>query len=262
MSAEPQTHHLAVREFQLPYRRAGDGPTVLFLHGAGGSSGWTPWHAKLAEHVDLIAPEHPGWDSADTPDWLDHITDLAFFYLDVLDALDLRDVHLVGHSLGGWTAAELAIRNTSRLSSLTLLCAVGLHVDGVQAVDTFLQDPQSRSKSLVHSPQHAKMMLDRALDPELLDTHLKNSTIAAKLLWSPRNYNPQLRKWLHRIDIPTLLLWGENDQIAPPAIADEFERLIPRTRKVLIPECGHIPPMEHTAAFVKVLSAFVQENAA
>ncbi len=76
--------------FQLPYRRAGSGPTVLFLHNAGGSSGWTPWHEKLAESVDLISPEHPGWDSAETPDWLDHTTDLAFFYLDVMEKLDLR----------------------------------------------------------------------------------------------------------------------------------------------------------------------------
>ncbi len=218
MPSQPETQHLDMRGFQLPYRRAGSGPTVLFLHGAGGSSGWTPWHAALAEQVDLISTEHPGWDGAETPDWLDHTTDLAFFYLDVMDRLDLKNVHLVGHSLGGWTAAEIAIRNTSRL-------------------------------------------VQRALDPALLDQNLKNSQIAAKLLWQPRNYNPQLRKWLHRIDVPTLLLWGANDQVAPPAIADAYEQLIPNTRKVLIDECGHIPPMEQTAAFLSNLTAFVKENA-
>jgi pimeloyl-ACP methyl ester carboxylesterase len=257
----PETQHLDMHGFQLPYRRAGSGPTVLFLHGAGGSSGWTPWHEALSQHVDLIAPEHPGWDSAETPDWLDHTTDLAFFYLDVMDRLGLENVHLVGHSLGGWTAAEVAIRNTSRLASLTLLCAVGLHVDGMQAADGFLQPPEERVKTLVHSAQHQQMMLERALDPDLLDLSLKNSQIAAKLLWQPRNYNPQLKKWLHRIDVPTLLLWGANDQIAPPAIADAYEQLIPNTKKVLIAECGHIPPMEQTAAFLSNLTAFVQENA-
>ncbi len=259
---EPQLQHLDMRGFALPYRRAGSGPTVLFLHGAGGAGGWTPWHAKLAESVDLIAPEHPGWDSAETPDWLDHTTDLAFFYLDVMDRLGLENAHLVGHSLGGWTAAEVAIRNTSRLSSLTLLCAVGLHADGMQAADGFLQPPEERVKTLVYSAQHQQMMLERALDPDLLDLSLKNSMIAAKLLWQPRNYNPQLSKWLHRIDVPTLLLWGADDQIAPPAIADAYEALIPDTKKVMIDECGHIPPMEQTAAFLSNLTAFVQENAA
>jgi pimeloyl-ACP methyl ester carboxylesterase len=261
MPSQPETQHLDMRGFSLPYRRAGSGPTVLFLHGAGGSSGWTPWHAALAEHVDLISPEHPGWDSTETPDWLDHTTDLAFFYLDVMDRLDLKNVHLVGHSLGGWTAAEIAIRNTSRLASLTLLCAVGLHVDGMQAADGFLLQPEERAKSLVYAQKHVDMMVQRAMDPDLLDLNLKNSQIAAKLLWQPRNYNPQLRKWLHRIDVPTLLLWGANDQVAPPAIADAYEALIPNTKKVLIDECGHIPPMEQTAAFLSNLTQFVQENA-
>lgn len=261
MPAQPETQHLDMRGFKLPFRRAGSGPTVLFLHGAGGSSGWTPWHAKLAESVDLISPEHPGWDSAETPDWLDHTTDLAFFYLDVMDKLGLENVHLVGHSLGGWTAAEVAIRNTSRLASLTLLCAVGLNVEGMQAADGFMLPPEERAKSLVYAPQHVEMMVQRSTDPELLDLNLKNSMIAAKLLWQPRNYNPQLRKWLHRIDVPTLLLWGANDQVAPPAIADAYEALIPNTKKVLLPECGHIPPMEQTAAFLENLTAFVRENA-
>lgn len=261
MAPQPETQHLDVRGFRLPYRRAGSGPVVLFLHGAGGSSGWTPWHAALAEHVDLISPEHPGWDSAETPDWLDHTTDLAFFYLDVLEALDLRNVHLVGHSLGGWMAAELAIRNTSRLASLTLLCAVGLHVEGMQAADAFLLQPEERAKALVHAPQHQQMMLERALDPDLLDTNLKNSTIAAKLLWQPRNYNPQLKKWLHRIDVPTLLLWGANDRVAPPAIAHAYAELIPDTRKVVLDQCGHLPPMEQTQAFLEALTGFVKENA-
>jgi pimeloyl-ACP methyl ester carboxylesterase len=179
-----------------------------------------------------------------------------------MDRLGLENAHLVGHSLGGWTAAEVAIRNTSRLSSLTLLCAVGLHANGMQAADGFLQPPEERVKTLVYSAQHQQMMLERALDPDLLDLSLKNSMIAAKLLWQPRNYNPQLSKWLHRIDVPTLLLWGADDQIAPPAIADAYEALIPDTKKVMIDECGHIPPMEQTAAFLSNLTAFVQENAA
>ena len=131
----------------------------------------------------------------------------------------------------------------------------------MQAADGFLLQPEERAKSLVYAQKHVDMMVQRAMDPDLLDLNLKNSQIAAKLLWQPRNYNPQLRKWLHRIDVPTLLLWGANDQVAPPAIADAYEALIPNTKKVLIDECGHIPPMEQTAAFLSNLTQFVQENA-
>ena len=87
----------------------------------------------------MIAPEHPGFGESDTPDWLDNIHDLAYFYLDVLDALKLDDVHLVGNSLGGWIAAELAVRSTERLASLTLAGSAGLYVPGVAQVDPFLR---------------------------------------------------------------------------------------------------------------------------
>ena len=93
--------------------RGGKGPPLLFLHGAGGAGVWLPFMEKLSERYDVIVPDHPGFGRSDTPEWLDDIGDLAFFYLDFLEALDLDDVHLVGNSLGGWIAAEIAIRNTA-----------------------------------------------------------------------------------------------------------------------------------------------------
>src|SRR6266481_2288964 len=94
--------------------RGGSGAPLLFLHGGGGIGIWLPCMARLAKKFDVIVPEHPGFGASDTPDWLDNIHDLAYFYLDVLDQLDLRAVHLVGVSLGGWIAAQLAIRSTRR----------------------------------------------------------------------------------------------------------------------------------------------------
>src|SRR5487761_539352 len=104
---------------------AGSGETVLFLHGAGGLS-WYPLLEKLSAERHVIAPEHPGFGCAELPSWLSSVSDLAFFYLDLLSALDLKNVHLVGHSLGGWAAAEIAIRNTARLRTLSLLAPAGV----------------------------------------------------------------------------------------------------------------------------------------
>src|SRR6266446_4362492 len=118
---------LAVRGCNITLMRGGAGHPLLLLHGAGGAGSWLPFMAELAARHDVIVPEHPGFGSSDTPDWLDNIPDLARFYLDVLDQLDLTNVDLVGFSLGGWIAAELAVRNTQRLASLALVGAAGIH---------------------------------------------------------------------------------------------------------------------------------------
>ena len=104
---------LAVRGCNITVMRGGAGRPLLFLHGAGGAGTWLPYMADLAARHDVIVPEHPGFGASDTPDWLDTIPDLANFYLDVLDQLDLKNVDLVGHSLGGWIAADLCLLYTS-----------------------------------------------------------------------------------------------------------------------------------------------------
>src|SRR5947208_5623626 len=119
--AEHTNTKLAVRGCNITLVRGGAGHPLLLLHGAGGAGAWLPCMADLAARHHVIVPEHPGFGASDTPDWLDTVPDLASFYLDLLDQLDLTGVDLVGFSLGGWIAAELAVRNTRRLASLTLL---------------------------------------------------------------------------------------------------------------------------------------------
>ena len=145
--------------------RGGAGRPLLILHGAGGMGSWAPYMADLATRHDVIVPEHPGFGASDTPDWLDTIPDLANFYLDVLDQLDLQNVDLVGFSIGGWIAAELAARNTRRLASLTLVAAAGIHVKGVEQVDTFLRNDEQRIRDMFHDPKRADEMLQHALAP-------------------------------------------------------------------------------------------------
>ena len=129
--ASHTTSTIRVKDCNIALMRGGTGQPLLILHGASGAGAWLPFMRTLADKFDVVVPEHPGFGSSDTPDWLDNIHDLAFFYLDLLDQLDLDGVHLVGVSLGGWIAAELAVRSTQRLSSLTLVDAAGIHVPGV-----------------------------------------------------------------------------------------------------------------------------------
>src|SRR6202521_538115 len=137
------TSVLAVRGCRIRLMRGGADSPLVVLHGASGAN-VLPFMQQLAEKFDVIAPEHPGFGESDTPDWLDNIHDLAYFYLDVLDELKLKDVNLVGLSFGGWIATELAVRSTQRLASLTLAGSAGLHVARVEPMGAFLRRHRRR----------------------------------------------------------------------------------------------------------------------
>jgi len=248
---------LTVRDCRIRLMRGGAGAPLVFLHGGGGIGIWLPAMARLAKKFDVIAPEHPGFGESDMPAWLDTVGDLANFYLDFLDQLDLRGVHLVGSSLGGWIAADLAVRNSTCLASVTLVGAAGIHVDGVAQVDTFLTNEEHRLRDLFYDQELAEAVIAGSQRPELEDAALKNRMTTAKLSWQPRNHDPHLRKWLHRIRVPTLLVWGEHDRVFPKDYAFAYQQLIPGAKVVVVPECGHLPHVEKGDAFAAELETFI-----
>jgi pimeloyl-ACP methyl ester carboxylesterase len=256
--ADHTSSKIAVRGCTIGLMRGGAGRPLLFLHGGGGAGAWMPYMTDLAARHDLIVPEHPGYGVSDTPAWLDNVADLANFYLDFLDQLDLGRVDLVGHSIGGWIAAELAVRNSRRLASLTLVAAAGIHVPGVAQVDTFLLTDEQRVRAMFHDQSRAGALVERLKQPEFEDVDLKNRTTTARLAWQPRGYDPHLHKWLHRVDVPTLLVWGANDRVFPKDYAYAYQRLIPGSQVTIIPECGHVPQIEQRQAFVAALEGFLE----
>jgi pimeloyl-ACP methyl ester carboxylesterase len=171
-------------------------------------------------------------------------------------------VHLVGLSLGGWLAAELAVRDTSRLASLTLVGSAGIYVKDVPQIDAFLRSDEQRIRDFFYDQKLAEAVIAKALAPELEDVNLKNRLVTAKLVWQPRGYDPHLSKWLHRIDVPTLLLWGDTDRLYPAPYAEAFRRLIPGSRAVVFPDCGHMPNIEKPDDFVAEIVRFAKEKRA
>jgi pimeloyl-ACP methyl ester carboxylesterase len=257
VTAEAAPLRITVAGAEVAYRRRGTGAPLLWLHGAGGIDGWTPGLERLAETFDVIVPDHPGWGASDVPPWLDNIHDLAYFYLDFLAALGLAGVHLAGTSIGGWIACELAVRNTARLRTLTLIAPAGLRVAGLERFDVFLATRESMTRALFHDQTLADRALALPVTPEALDAALKNRFATARVAWQPRLYDPHLAKWLHRIDVPALVLWGENDAVLPPALQAEFVRLIPGARAATIPNCGHMPLIERPGEAVAQIAAFI-----
>lgn len=250
-----------VAGFQIHTRRLGAGPKLLFLHGAGGAGDLFPggepcrFLAALAQRYEVYVPEHPGYGPQERPEWVDNIHDLAYFYLDYLEVAGLRDVHLVGQSLGGWIAMEMAVRDDSALRSLTLTGAAGIHVKGVPKGDIFLWSRDELAKRMFRNPEAAQAFLAHAVPPEQQKAFLRNRETTALLAWQPRLYDPHLSKWLHRIEVPTHVIWAQHDEVMPLAYGEELARLIPGARLSVIPDSGHLLHLDRPEA----LAASVRE---
>jgi pimeloyl-ACP methyl ester carboxylesterase len=248
-----------INNCNLNVTRNGEGPSLLFLHGIEGSGECATVTTELAKHHEVILPDHPGFGLSDSPEQITSVSDLAYFYLDLLDTLNVDRVDLVGHCLGGWIAAEMAVRNTTRIRSLTLVASAGLKVKGVAMGDPFLWSPDETARQLLVNEKIIAARLAEPLTEAGVDTALKNQRSAARYAWSPRFHNPDLGKWLHRLDIPTLILWGDKDRLFPPAYAERFSTLIPNAAVTIFEQCGHLPMIEKPQEFVTRLCEFLDE---
>ena len=245
------------RDIQVRSFRQGSGSTVLFLHGAAGFNGWVPFFDRLAAKHDVLVLEHPGFGKSDNPDWIRNVADVAMYYLDVLDGLNAGKVHLVGHSLGGWIAAEVAVRNCHHLASLTLLAPAGIRVKGVPSGDNFIWSPAEAARNLFHDQAFAERLLAQTFGEEEIELLMRNRYMAAKLGWEPRWFNPALERWLHRIAVPSLVLWGEDDKLLPSRYAALWGERVPGVTVKLIPQCGHLPHIEKAAVAADAVLAFL-----
>lgn len=228
-------------------RRGGSGKPLLFLHGASGAPVILPFMDKLAGRFEVLVPEHPGWGMSDEPEWLENIHDVAYFYLDFLKHLNLGEVTVVGSSMGGWIAMEMAVRDSTRLKSLVLVSPAGIAVPGVQPADIFLLPPEEMVRGLFFDQKLAEERLAQPVD---VDIALKNRHTTARLAWEPRLHDPHLPKWLHRIDVPVKIIWGKQDRILPVGILDELKRLVPGAKTLVLENCGHLPHAEKVDEFV------------
>lgn len=246
---------------KIAYRRGGAGPTMLFLRSGDALPHDEPFIESLAARFDVIVPDLPGFGASDTPAWFRSVGDLANFCLDLSAALDLRHAHLVGASAGGWVAAETAIRDSSRFASMTLLAPLGARASGQSFGDPFLMKPNDDLRARFFDTAFADDFLDRQHSKEEGAAILKDKYALARIGWAPRFHNPELQRWLHRIKCPLQLIWGENDIIAPPAMAQAWLEAIPGAKLDTIAHCGHLPHIEQREQALAILSRFTAAKA-
>lgn len=252
-----------VRGCKVHIQRAGTGEPVLFLHGAQGLAGWDPGLQSLSSHFDVIAPDHPGFGRSANSDVVDDVADLAMFTLDLLDALKLPRVHIVGECLGGWIALEMAIRSTARIQTMTLVNSAGIRLEGQPRADLFICGPDELMTLLFANPASATAWQQQwQQTPEHQDMAERNTGSAAKFCWQPRLANLKLDRWLHRIDVPTHIVWGEDDKVIPHAYGNALRRLIKGSSLATLRACGHVAHFEQPQALASEINAFVRRTAA
>jgi pimeloyl-ACP methyl ester carboxylesterase len=249
-----------VRGVGIDLWREGKGRPVLFLHPGDGFADDDPFLALLTRNYDVLAPWHPGFGHSDFPKGWDTVDDLAYFYFDFLDQLKLEDVVVVGASFGGWIAAEMAVRGSRRLSRLVLIDALGIRLS--RPTDRDIADFHNTDAGLLEkmkwaNPEGRQPNL-MALDDHTLTGIVRTREAFAHYGWRPYMHNPVLTRWLHRIAVPTLVLWGERDGIVKPDYGRAYAAGIPGARFKMIANAGHYPHIEQPQSSADQVRAFIE----
>ncbi|MET9887591.1 alpha/beta hydrolase [Streptomyces sp. NPDC006430] len=249
-------------DLSLTLTEAGTGTPCLVLHGGGGPATVAGLSSHLARTAHTITPVHPGWDGTHRPGWLTGIDDLALAYLHHLQGRGLRDVVVVGSSIGGWIAAEMAVRDTGgTIAGLVLIDPVGVHVEAEPIRDFFALDALGVAEYAWHDSARFYR------DPEVLpagQVALQRDNVATlrALAGDPYMHDPKLLRRLRSVDVPALLLWGESDRIVTPAYGAVYAEAFGTGRLQIIPEAGHLPQLEQPEATFAAIDGYLREMTA
>ncbi len=262
--AESTPGSLVVEGARIDLTECGSGPPLLFLHAENGIEPAAAAIAELARHARVIAPTHPGYGRSDLPKGMRTVDDLSYFYLDLLDQLDLSDLTVVGVSLGAWLAAEIAVKSTARLARLVMANAVGVKIGDRETrdiADIFALTEKEYLEIVYCDPQVGRRDYKALTDAEVLAASRAREA-TARLAWNPFFHNPRLKSRLHRIRIPTLFLWGTHDRMLSEPYGRAYCALIPGARFETIAQAGHFPDQEQPKIFAEKVVAFMDGDRA
>ena len=239
---------------------SGSGPALLFLHAEDFFTQHLLFLDQLARHFRVIAPRHPGFGHSTLPDGFRTVDDLAYHTMDLIDALKLNDVTLVGASMGGWIATEICVKSTQNIARLALLGSVGIKFGGRDDrdfADLYALPAQDVARLLFHHPEKFAPDYAQITDDAALEI-ARDRQSAGYFLWKPFMHNPGLRKWLHRVQIPALVIGGAQDGFIVHGHTGKLAEALPNGRALIIANAGHYPQIEQTDAVAAAIVAFAQ----
>lgn len=258
----PDEKRVSIRDglYEVRYFSAGQGESLLFLHGSGGLT-WGPFLDQLAENYAVTAPEHPGYGESSGLDHLEDITDLALYAGDFCDAVGIETAHVIGHSLGGMLAAEMAVVQAQYVDRLVICNAIGFWRDDAQVLDYIITPPEELMPAVFHDLE-SPVVLETFKPPEtpeemqdMLYERTKSFMAAGKFAWPIPDRG--LKRRIHRIKAPTLIIWGESDGLVPPVYAEDFKSGIKDSRVVIMKNTAHMPMYEQPEEFVGLVRDFL-----
>ncbi len=258
-SGQTGAGRLRVQGIELETLRRGAGRPVLLLHGFDTVDAEAPFLDLLGRHAEIVAPSAPGFGHSPRPKDFDTVYDLVHLYLAALEALPGDKLTLLGLSFGGWLAAEVAAACSHRLDRLILVDPVGIKISDRETpdiLDIFNRSPDEVRRRSWHDPDRFAPDYN-AMSDEALVVHARNREALCLYAWHPYMYNPQLPRWLGRIAVPTLVLWGDSDRVVSPDYGRAYAGMIPDARFELIPHAGHHPEIEQPQAFAEHVARFL-----
>jgi pimeloyl-ACP methyl ester carboxylesterase len=252
-----------IGEVSLEVSVAGEGRPLLFLHGGDYFSQNRGFLERLARRWRVSIPRHPGFGGSERPDGFRSVHDLAYLYLDLLGQQRLSDVVLVGSSFGGWIALEMCARSVERIGRLVLIDTLGVKFGGREQrdiADIYALPADEVLRRTFFDPAGAAPDYAQTDDAEAASIA---SDRAATVLygWRPYMHDPGLRRWLHRVRVPTLVIWGQSDGIVSPDYGEKLCQSLPDARFELIPEAGHYPQIERPETVAAAIERFARAEA-
>ena len=254
-----ETVELAGSQVQLV--KGGSGEPLLLLHDEMGHHTWLRYHEALAQRHTLLVPSHPGYGGSEHLEWIRSMRDMAGWYLDALNDLGLGNVNVVGLSLGGWLAAEMATMYPQQFKKLVLVDPPGILPPSGEIYDMFLSTATEYIADAVldpaATPEFPQVCPDEPT-PEQVEAWEVARQQSSLLAWKPYMYDPALPHLLRRArKVPTLIVWGKEDRIVPLSVGEAYHEAMPESRLELIDSCGHRPEIERPEEFVKLVEEFL-----
>jgi pimeloyl-ACP methyl ester carboxylesterase len=253
------SERMIVHGIDLEVLRGGDGQPIVLLHGMRSLTAASRFPAQMAALGTVVAPSCPGFGASPRPKDFDTIYDLVQLQRAVLDAIPGERITLVGLSFGGWLAAEIAAQGHARLGRLVLVDSVGIKIsdrETADILDVFNRSPAEVRRAAWHDPDRFAPDFDAMEDAEIV-RYARDWDALCLYTWNPYMYNPRLPLWLGRVNVPTLVVWGDSDGIVSPDYGRAFARLIPGARFESIAGCGHHPEIERPEELAALIAGFM-----
>ena len=259
-----QKQVLTIEGTRISYYKGGDGPSLVALHSVDGHLGWLPLYSELARDFTVYAPIHPGFAGSDRPAWLESFVDLSRLYLWIVQGLGISKASLLGHGMGGWLAAEMAVMAPSMVDRLILISAFGVRPREGEITDIFLHGAEgSRRLAFFDTKQVAdyELLFGRKSSAEDRESQLINREAATRYCWKPYMHDPVLPHLLPSLrNVPTLIVWGREDRIVPVECGELYRAGISGSRLEVIDRAGHFPHLERPDEFTRALRGFLRTS--